>query len=275
MLDLRSCKFNRREMQFAVQQVEPTFRTIFWLGVYWMHILLRSFEVASIDKQISHTPGASLMHKNEELRKQMLTVLAEQKKLVQTIHQLKQTQATHKSQLENKVDAEVQEELKKIIENHATTLESLTHRQNNLEGFLANNSAFVASSASTPAIAHAGPTPSPHTSCETPPMPEHGYIAKWTSNKPGGIVEFACDHRYYLQGSIVRTCTGDETWSGDDPSCLENVNASSANMTSQEKCSDPPVPQHGFVQSWNYDKVGGEVTIECDIGYKPVGSTVS
>ena len=239
-------------------------------------LLLHSFEITSISKQVGRIPGDSLMHKNEELRHQMVDVLAEQKRLVQTIQELKQTQAVHKSQLESKVDTEVQEELKKIIENHANTIESLTHRQSKLESFLSNNSAFVAPPGAIHAVAHPlTPTPSPHAFCETPVMPAHGFIAKWTSNKPGGIVQFSCDHQFYLSGSAVRTCQGDETWSGSSASCTKNTNASTANHTNQAKCSDPPVPQHGFVQQWNYDKVGGEVTIQCDVGYRPVGSTVS
>lgn len=58
--------------------------------------------------------------------------------------------------------------------------------------------------------------PVPATVCEPPENPEFGSVTV-----VDGIAQYSCDEGRVLVGDATRTCSGDSTWSGTEPTCVQ------------------------------------------------------
>ncbi len=74
------------------------------------------------------------------------------------------------------------------------------------------------------------------------------------------VITFACDERYYLDGSSGIVCLAVKSWNSTIPECLL-IN-----------CGDPGMPANGssMGQEYSYQSI---VTFQCDDGFELIGST--
>ncbi|CAN8012636.1 unnamed protein product [Ixodes pacificus] len=106
------------------------------------------------------------------------------------------------------------------------------------------------------------------TAVTCPPLtpPEHGYIVgECVTTYPGKCV-FECDGGFELtaQGSEIRTCQVNGTWSGVTSQCVV------------KRCGEPPTPVNGYVRDCQEDRaVGTSCTICCFEGYRLVGESTT
>ncbi|CAN8032729.1 unnamed protein product, partial [Ixodes persulcatus] len=101
-----------------------------------------------------------------------------------------------------------------------------------------------------------------------PPLkqPEHGYIVGECTTTYRGKCVFECDEGFELtaQGSEIRTCQENGTWSGVTSQCVV------------KRCGEPPTPVNGYVRGCQEDSaVGTSCTIRCDEGYRLVGESTT
>ncbi|KAM7291192.1 sushi, von Willebrand factor type A, EGF and pentraxin domain-containing protein 1 isoform X1 [Ixodes scapularis] len=101
-----------------------------------------------------------------------------------------------------------------------------------------------------------------------PPLtpPEHGYIVGECVTTYRGKCVFECDEGFELtaQGSEIRTCQVNGTWSGVTSQCVV------------KRCGEPPTPVNGYVRDCQEDRaVGTSCTICCIEGYRLVGESTT
>ncbi|XP_078664783.1 sushi, von Willebrand factor type A, EGF and pentraxin domain-containing protein 1-like [Branchiostoma floridae x Branchiostoma belcheri] len=81
--------------------------------------------------------------------------------------------------------------------------------------------------------------------------PQNGIIAG--GNKLGDAAVYVCAEGYEIQGSAVRFCTTDQTWSGEETTC------------ERTECPQLDPPPNGGKNGTNY--YGDTVMFDCDVGY--------
>ena len=56
--------------------------------------------------------------------------------------------------------------------------------------------------------------------CPEPPIPTNGTVDVSGGLNYNKLAVYICDSGYELQGSPVRACLANATWSGIDPTCI-------------------------------------------------------
>ncbi|CAH1248684.1 CSMD1 [Branchiostoma lanceolatum] len=77
-------------------------------------------------------------------------------------------------------------------------------------------------------------------------------------NLLGDAAVYSCAEGYEIQGSVVRFCMPDQTWSGEETTCQ------------RKECTQLDPPHNGGINGTNY--FGDTVIFDCDVGYSLVGS---
>ncbi|XP_050712143.1 sushi, von Willebrand factor type A, EGF and pentraxin domain-containing protein 1-like isoform X3 [Eriocheir sinensis] len=94
--------------------------------------------------------------------------------------------------------------------------------------------------------------------------PENGYFVRNTcSNVVNAACGIRCNPGYTLQGSSIRLCGEDGTWSGGDAQCV------------MKSCQELHAPANGILKcSQERTTIDTECTFTCDPGFQLVGSRV-
>ena len=95
--------------------------------------------------------------------------------------------------------------------------------------------------------------------CPQPPDVQNGFF-EGTRYLFGDLVVYKCNRGYELLGDPDRVCSADSTWSGSNPFCR------------LKKCPEPPSFEHGQMLGDDFT-IGSTVTVQCDRGYRVVGTT--
>jgi hypothetical protein len=69
-----------------------------------------------------------------------------------------------------------------------------------------------------PTSGFTGPTCTDPVECPELPLPDNGWLDRTTGGF-GDIATYGCESGFYLAGNLTRTCQGDGTWTGSDPTC--------------------------------------------------------
>ena len=101
----------------------------------------------------------------------------------------------------------------------------------------------------------------PIITCNSLPTLANGYYDDGSNNAPYSYndgISPECNDGYYLNGSsLTRRCIADNTWSGDDPTCLPSIT-----------CSSPSTPNNGrYNGSQSTYDYGTILLLTCDTGY--------
>ena len=54
--------------------------------------------------------------------------------------------------------------------------------------------------------------------CDLLPHPPNGQVIV-TGTEEGGVAVYICDEGFVLEGTPIRECGSDGTWSGEEPTC--------------------------------------------------------
>ncbi|CAH1263509.1 CSMD3 [Branchiostoma lanceolatum] len=95
------------------------------------------------------------------------------------------------------------------------------------------------------------------TECPDPVAPAHGSVMAGTFY--GDTATYSCQNGYEIDGTAIRTCQADQTWSGMDPTCT------------RKECSILDPPTNGGIQG-NSNLFGDTVTFFCFSMFELVGN---
>ncbi|KAL9989269.1 hypothetical protein ACROYT_G003802 [Oculina patagonica] len=95
--------------------------------------------------------------------------------------------------------------------------------------------------------------------CGKPELPDHGSVSGFSTRYPHPIT-FTCDIGYEIQGSVVRRCQANGTWSGNKTRCKP------------VDCGPLQAPNNG-TKSGNKTTYQNEVIFHCDDGFDVMGSS--
>ncbi|XP_068084486.1 sushi, von Willebrand factor type A, EGF and pentraxin domain-containing protein 1 [Anabrus simplex] len=96
--------------------------------------------------------------------------------------------------------------------------------------------------------------------CDTPGVPENGYIQGSGPYKAGDVIQFNCNPDYMMEGQPIIACQENGRWSGTVPKCVQ-------------ACSYPGTTISGRMSAVKfYYKIGETITFTCDEGLELRGT---
>ena len=95
--------------------------------------------------------------------------------------------------------------------------------------------------------------------CPALTEPAHGRMFCNTDNTFGSECVFSCNMGYMLRGTASRTCSADQTWTGEESTCVA------------VQCEAINAPANGNMLCSKKRDFGSVCTINCDSGFDLVG----
>ncbi|KAJ8897059.1 hypothetical protein PR048_002405 [Dryococelus australis] len=112
--------------------------------------------------------------------------------------------------------------------------------------------------------------------CGAPPLTDNGHYTLLNGTTTyASLVEYSCDHDYWLDGTEVQTCTREGKWSADTPNCVCEYDLApegtyladrSSYLKEMITCDEPEVPSGSYVVGYDFN-VHSTIEYHCDVGH--------